>query len=120
MTLPAGPAPDDGGASVAGTWSGNVHVQRGRLVLAGPDDSLSGTLTTTHPTTGIARTVEVRGRYDEASRTLVLEEQLDPAEDPTAGRYEATVAEDGRTLTGRYHAAIGGRTATITLSRSGG
>lgn len=110
------PAP----GAITGSWTGNVHVQRGHLVLQGTDRALTGSLTTTHPTTGVARTVAVRGHYDEERRSLVLEEELDPAQDPTAGSYEATLAEDGRTLTGRYRAKVGGRTANIKLSRGGG
>lgn len=117
----ASPPPLEGDASaIAGTWSGNVHSQRATLVLDGRDEALDGRLTLKHPTTGVARTVSVRGSFDEASGRLLLTEEVDPLLDPTAGRYDAMLSSDRSTVTGKYHAISGDRTAAIALRRSDG
>lgn len=111
---PGAPAVDL--AAVVGTWTGSMHASTARMELRESGGALRGTLRTTHPTTGAEQQVDVSGTLD--GRRLRLADEL--RDDPTAGRYDATLSADGTVLEGTFRTFSGSRSFRFRLIRTGG
>ncbi len=128
--VPLSPAPV--APSLDGNWTGNITYPSGsafsaRMTLADPGNGqVSGQilwtlLRTTNPKkmslTGTSATELVRGTFDPATRTVVLEgySTIDPAGMIIKDKYRLVMSPDGRTFTGYSY---GGNTrGRVTLTK---